>query len=160
MYQDTHEFCQTCDTCLRSKINFGKRTVPLHPLETSTQPFQTWQIDHKTLTRPTAAGNVAVLCMIDSFSKWPIFRAVPDYTSLTTAKVIFEDIVSVFGASAIISDKGSSFTGDVFRHLSKMMGVQLTTSASKAARTNGERDFGTSSLLSEAERKLDRAGIS
>jgi len=138
LYQDTHEFCQTCDTCLRSKINFGKRTVPLHPFEASNQPFQTWQIDHKTLTRPTAAGNVAVLCMIDSFSKWPIFRAVPDYTSLTTAKVIFEDIVSVFGASAIISDKGSSFTGDVFRHLSKLMGVQLTTSASKAARTNGE----------------------
>ena len=138
LYQDTHEFCQTCDTCLRSKINFGKKTVPLHPLETSTQPFQTFQIDHKTLTRPTAAGNVAVLCMIDSFSKWPIFRAVPDYTSLTTAKVIFEEIVSVFGATAIISDKGSSFTGDVFRHLSKLMGVQLTTSASKAARTNGE----------------------
>ena len=32
MFTDNVEYCRTCDTCQKTKINYGHRYVPLHPL--------------------------------------------------------------------------------------------------------------------------------
>jgi len=72
MYLDIKEYCNSCEICLRAKRNSSFRTTPLHPLPVPHVPFQQWQIDHKNLTRKTKLGNVAILCIVDSFSTWPI----------------------------------------------------------------------------------------
>ena len=106
MYADVREYVNTCDTCLRSKRNFAFRATPLHPLEPASYPFQVWAMDHKVLSRSTKEGNVGIPCCIDSFSCWPVLRAVPDFTAITTAKIFFQDIVP----QLIITDKAQSFT--------------------------------------------------
>ena len=66
LFQDITEFCITCDTCLRAKRYFR------HPLPVSPTRFSDWAIDHKTLTRKTKKGNVAILRCIDDFSGWAV----------------------------------------------------------------------------------------
>jgi len=90
MYLDVKAYCQTCEVCLRTKRNYNFKTKLLNPLSPPTAPFEQLQLDHKDLLRMTKQGSVAIFCMIDSFSGWPICRAVPDLSAEThTAKTFF-----------------------------------------------------------------------
>jgi len=115
LYTDLHEYVKSCDICLRAKRNYAFKSTQLHPLEVPNGPCEFWQLDHKTLSRPTKGGNVGLLCIIDSFSGWPVIRAVPDFTAFTTAKVFFREIVAVFGIPTyIMTDKGPAFVETFF----------------------------------------------
>ena len=61
IFQDVHDFVNTCEICMRSKPNFAQKPVPLHPVEPAYYPGQVWSIDHKPLCRKTEAGNTALL---------------------------------------------------------------------------------------------------
>jgi len=81
---------------------------------------------------------VGILCSIDSFSCWPVLRAVPDFTAITTAKIFFQDIVTAYGVpKLIITDKAQSFTGQFFKHLNRFLHIEHRTSGALAPRTNG-----------------------
>ena len=138
LFNDVHEFCQTCDVCLRSKRHFGFKSTPLHPFTVPSRPFIQWHLDHKTLTRKTKQNNVAILCCIDAFSGWPVIVAVPDLTAFTTAKIFFRYVVAVYGVpELIVSDKGTSFTGAFFSHLAKLLNVTHRTSSATTSKSNG-----------------------
>jgi len=113
----------------------------LNPLPVATKPFQIINIDHKSLPRKTSQGHCALLCCIDAFSKFPIVSPVPDYSAETTAKVLMRDVISIFGIpSVIVSDRGSSFTGTLFKELTKILNCDHKISATHAARTNGQAE--------------------
>ena len=138
LYNDVYEFCKSCDVCLKSKRDYTHRVTPLHPQRVTERPFVCWALDHKTLSRKTSKGNVAILCMIDCFSNYPVLRAVPDTTAFTTAKVFIEAVVSHFGVPQNIqSDSGTAFTGAVFKEMTKILNIQHRVSAPIAPRTNG-----------------------
>ena len=81
MYLDIKEYCNSCEICLRAKRNSSFRTTPFHPLPVPHAPFQQWQIDHKNLSRKNKLGNVAILCIVDSFTTRPILVPVPDMSA-------------------------------------------------------------------------------
>jgi len=138
MYLDIKEYCNSCEICLRAKRNSSFRTTPLHPLPVPHAPFQQWQIDHKNLTRKTKHGNVAIHCIVDSFSTWPILVPVPDMSAETTANVFFKEVISTYGVpSSIISDCGSAFCARFFTTLMKLMNIKHRISAVGVVRTNG-----------------------
>ena len=125
MYLDVKSYCQTCEVCLRTKRNYNFKTKPLNPLSPPSVPFEQFQIDHKDLPRPTASGSVAILCMIDSFSGWPICRAVKDMSAETTAKIFFESVVVNYGVpKCVVSDRGAAFCSKFFATLAKLLGVK------------------------------------
>ena len=138
LFQDVTEFCKTCDTCLRAKRYFRLRPPPLHPLPVPISPFSHWALDHKTLSRKTKQGNVAILCCIDAFSGWPVLQAVEDLTAFTTAKVFFKHVVAQYGTpTLLISDKGPAFSGALFNHMAKLLNITHRTSSATTARSNG-----------------------
>ena len=138
LYTDLHDYVKSCDVCLRAKRNYAFRSTPLHPLEVPNGPCEFYHLDHKNLTRPTKAGNVGILCIIDAFSGWPVLKAVPDLTALTTAKVFFREIVAVFGVPThIMTDKGPAFMGQFFRELASLLGIKHRSSSAGAKRSNG-----------------------
>ena len=138
LYGDIKEFCTTCHVCLRSKRNYSHKTVPLHPLSVPSGPYEFWSLDHKNLTRKTSSGNVAVLIIVCQFSSWTILKAVPDLTAYTTAKVFFENVVTVFGQPlGIMTDNGPSFCGSFFKELAKFLRIKHRTSAALTPRSNG-----------------------
>ena len=97
MFADAVEYCRTCNTCQRTKINYAHRFAPLHPLLVPEEIGTRFSMDHKVLTRTTAAGNTAVLVIVKCFSGFPHLIPVPDQTADTTAKAIVQHIVSLWG---------------------------------------------------------------
>ena len=86
LYKDVVALCQTCDLWQRSKRHFGRKVTPLNPILSPSVPFQFLSCDHKVLCRKTRQGNVAILCIIDQFSGFPILKAVKDCSARTTAE--------------------------------------------------------------------------
>jgi len=131
-------FGKTCDICLIAKRYFSLRPPPLHPLPVPTAPFSHWALDHKTLTRKTKQGNVAILCCVDAFSGWPVLRAVKDLTAFTTAKLFFERVVAQYGKPILVlSDRGPAFGGVLIKHMAKLLNITHRTSSATTARLNG-----------------------
>ena len=138
LHADVCDYVATCDICLRAKQNFGFRATPLHPVTVPSEPGEMWSLDHKVLTRKTKSGNVAILCCVDQFTSWLIFRAVQDLTAETTARVFFQDIIATWGIpKLILSDKRPSFMGGLFTELAKLLHINHRTSAAMMSRTNG-----------------------
>jgi len=138
LYLDLEKYISTCDVCQRTKRNYLKRVAPLNTLQVPVRPFSQVQIDHKNLPRPTKEGSVAILCMIDAFTGWPILVGVRDLSAETTAKMLFKHLISQFGAiDVLVSDRGSSFTAKVFSALLSNFAIHHKLSASRAPRTNG-----------------------
>ena len=56
----------------------------------------------------TVNGNKYIVLAIDYFTKFCIAKAIPDFTALTTARFVYEDIICKMGMpKSIISDKYS-----------------------------------------------------
>ena len=144
LYNDCIQYSNTCSDCLQNKRNYKHVTRPLNPLEPATYVGQRWHLDHLVLKRPTSDGDVSILVIVDSYSKYPLIRAVKSETSLETAKVFLSSVVSTFGLSpttTIVTDRGRSFCSNFFRHLTHMLGIRQVTSATSAARTNGAAEL-------------------
>jgi len=95
-------------------------------------------IDHKVLTRTTAAGNTAVLVVVETFSGFPHFIAVKDQTALTTAKALVHNVLPWWGTDiCIISDKGPAFTSNLFKCINDLLGITHITSGARNSRCNG-----------------------
>ena len=59
---------------------------------------------------------------IDYFTKFCIAKAIPDFTALTTARFVYEDIICKMGMpKSIISDKGVNFQSKLFQQLCKFL---------------------------------------
>jgi len=138
MYEDVRMYCKSCDVCLRTKRNYNQKTTPLNPISHPTRPFQSWSLDYKDLTRRTRNGSVAILCIIDRYSNWPILIPVTSTSAEVTGKAFYEHVICAYGIpDSILSDRGSVFTSRFFSTLIKLMGVKHRISSSGAPRTNG-----------------------
>ena len=138
MFTDINFYVRTCRTCQISKRHYTYRAKPLHSLEVPDRPFTHYSIDFKNLPRKTAAGNTAILCIVEIFSGYPILVACPDMSALTTAKMIIKHVICSFGTPKIInSDRGSNFTASLFRYIAKMFNIEQRISASRTSQTNG-----------------------
>jgi len=141
MFADAVEYCKTCDTCQRTKINYAHRFAPLHPLSVPEEIGTRFSMDHKVLTRTTAAGNSAVLVIVECFSGFPHLIPMPDQTADTTAKAIVQLIVPLWGVQfSLYSDKAPSFLSALFTHVNAMLGIRHVTSAARTARSNGQAE--------------------
>ena len=141
MFADTVEYCKTCDVCQRTQINYGHCYAPLHPLSVPDEVGTRFSMDHKVLTRTTAAGNTTVLVIAECFSGFPHLIPVPDQTADTTARAIVQHLVPLWWVQfSLYSDKAPSFLSALFAHVNAMLGICHMTSASRTARSNGQAE--------------------
>jgi len=60
----------------------------------------------------TSKGNVYIMLMIEHFSKWVEFVALPNKSSHSTNKAFLQQVLNRFGACAIcLTDQGLKFRG-------------------------------------------------
>ena len=137
LYTDAQKHVTVCDVCQKSKINYAKRTAPLHPLEAEDLPFSAWSLDFKPLYRTTKCGSTVLLCMVDVFSKFPVVVGLPDAGAKSAAKAFVNHIICHYGIpQRIYTDSGSSFTAKFFKEVSNILNIKHHISAVKSARTN------------------------
>ena len=95
-------------------------------------------VDHKVLSRNTKQGNMAILCIIDQFSGFPILKAVKDCSAKTTAETLFRECLSLFGCCEILlSDSGPAFVAQLFKELTKFLHIKHRMSSPGQSRSNG-----------------------
>ena len=68
-----------------------------------------------------------VLTMLDGATRYLVAVPIPDLRALTIAKYLMKNWVSIHGVpERLHSDNGTSFTGEVFRELMKLLGIKHT----------------------------------
>lgn len=102
------------------------------------KPFELVGIDVTGPFPTTKRGNRYIIVAIDYFSKYVEAACVPDYTALTTAQFLLDNIVLRHGTpKSIISDQGPNFESKLVKELSKLLNINKLHSSPYHAMGNG-----------------------
>jgi hypothetical protein len=84
MKADVSNFISMCPTC--QKLEVRRIDIQTHPYTTSTyQPHECLNIDTLVLNQPDKHGNIAIIVVIDTFTRWLELYPIPDYTAEVAA---------------------------------------------------------------------------
>lgn len=127
----------TCEPC---QINARAVSVPPHPWEPATVPWQRVHIDY---AGPFVHFNFLII--VDAFSKWPEVYAVPvsQYNGTSSRATIerLRDCFARFGYPLIlVSDNGAQFTSTEFRQFCSTNGIKQMHSAPYHPSSNGQAE--------------------
>jgi hypothetical protein len=91
---------------------------------------------------PTMEGMAMVMVVMDRFSKYAIFIAVPESCSVElAAKLFFTNVVKIFGLPKdIVSDRDPRFIGRFWTALFNMMRSNLKFSTGYHPQTDGQTE--------------------
>ena len=129
----------TCSDCQQCKRDYAQVNAPLHPHPV--QGFmEQWHIDHVNLCRPTPSGHKYLLVCIETYSCWPEVYPVFTTSSLETAKCMV-DLIGRWGVmKRIISDRGTSFSSQLFKQIAKTFGIHHKMIASLSPKSNAKAE--------------------
>jgi hypothetical protein len=155
MKHDAHLYCTQCDICQRVGPKISTNLKPLHPTM-PTEVFQKWGLDFIGPVNPPAKGtnNRYIITATDYTTKWVEARALKDNTAKSTAKFLFEEIITKFGCPLeFVSDQRSHFINDTIKILTQEFMIlhrKLTTYYPQA---NGQAES-TNNMIKVALTKM------
>ncbi len=99
-------FISTCPTC--QKLDVRRIDIQTHPYTTSTyQPHECLNIDTLVLNQPDKHGNIAIIVVIDTFTRWLELYPIPDYTAEIAAMKLLEHFGRYGAPKTILTDRGA-----------------------------------------------------
>ena len=126
LYTDVKNFCNSCVTCMRSKLQHYKLYRMLKQLLIPKQPWNLISIDFIEKLPFSFSYNI-ILVIIDQLSKQAIFVLIADTIILHKLAKLF--IIHVFFkyriSSHITSDCRTKFVSNFFRSLEKSLDMRL-----------------------------------
>jgi len=126
-YEAIKEYIDECPVCQKTTKEFEK--LYTEPFVGSTyEPMECVQIDHigPLGSTPDAQGNLHILVIVDTFTRWTELYPVPDVGADTTA-ICLGDYILRYGPPRIVhSDRGSAFIDASFNALAKMANIEVT----------------------------------
>ncbi|KAI8430206.1 hypothetical protein MSG28_000554 [Choristoneura fumiferana] len=147
MAQFARKYVRACIPCAHAKVPGGKKQGMLHPIPKINAVFHCFHIDHLGPFVKSKRGNVYILGIIDSFTKFIILRSVKNTKSKTSINVL-KEVFSLFGTPKIlISDRGTSFTSNEFKAYIDSVGIKHTLNAVATPRANGQIERYNRSVL-------------
>lgn len=145
--QFTKKYVRACIPCAHAKAPGNRKQGLLNPIPKPNIPFKCLHIDHLGPFVKSKRGNIYILGIIDSFTKFIILRAVKNTKSKTSISVL-KDVFALFGIPAqLISDRGTSFTSNEFKAYIESIGVKHTLNAVATPRANGQIERYNRSIL-------------
>ncbi len=145
-YKDTDLFVQACCTCQQRKSPNQAYQGPLNSLPVGF-PWSKICIDHIGPLAMTQKGNRYILVITDTFSRYVEAIAVQDLSAKTTAQVLFDEIISRYGAPLELqSDRGTSFTASLIQELCDLFHIRKVFSSPYHPQTNGSCERFNSTL--------------
>ena len=137
MGQDARRWIRSCLLCAKRKRT---RHVGRGPLGSIVKglPMRTVYIDIVGPLPQTDRGNVWILTMVDSFTRFPIAIALPNRQSTTVARAIFEHLICMFGLPRVIfSDRAKEF-GATLRAVCLKLGISKIETTGYQPQANGQ----------------------
>jgi transposase InsO family protein len=136
MRKDIFQYCQSCQKCQQHSRDRCRR-APLRPIAAQA-PWDYISIDVAGPLQRTKNGNTYILAAIDHFSKYVIARPVNNFTALTTAKFLFNNIVCQFGPPLrILTDQGRNFESELINQLCQMLNIEKLRTTAYHPQGNG-----------------------
>lgn len=132
---DVSSFCSSCDTCSQVKSSGGcHSTVGTIP---KPGPFEFVCVDIVG-PMPVCRGYKFILTMEDSFTRWVEAVPLSSISSEAVAAAFLKNWVYRFGPPVTLhSDRGTQFISSTFLELSKLLGIERTTTTPYHPQGNG-----------------------
>ena len=135
---DVQRFCRSCDACQRA-IPKGRVTkIPLGTTPIIDEPFHRVAIDIVGPIKPVSSrGHRYILTLVDYATRYP--EAVP-LRNIDTSSVA-EALLSIYSRvgfpKEMLTDRGSQFTSDVMREVSRLLSIRHVTTTPYHPQCNG-----------------------
>ena len=149
--------CQKCNEFNPPRTAYVK--APLQPIETVSR-FELVCYDLAGPFLPkTIRGNSYALIVIDHFTHWPEFVALPDIKAPTIATALFDNWCCRYGnPSRFHSDGASNVHGDVLKELCKRFGVKKSKSSRLHPQGDGMSEIFVRQLKSCIQKQVQENG--
>ncbi|UYV81543.1 hypothetical protein LAZ67_20001490, partial [Cordylochernes scorpioides] len=137
MLKDVVEYVRTCHLCQSRK---GSNQLPaglLHPIPAANYPFERVGIDFLGPLPSTKNRKKWMIVLTDYYTKYAETKAVIDATAREVAKFLTENVILKHGAPRyLISDRGSQFTSNLVKEITKICQIQHCFTTSYHPQTN------------------------
>lgn len=148
------KYVNSCLECAYCKSTGGKKPGFLHPIEKVNVPFDTIHANHVGPFVRSGKGNMYILVLIDSFTRYLYLKAVRNTKSSTSIKV-FREYFALFGVPRrVITDRGTSFTSDSFKQFMKERNIKHVLNAVSTPRANGQVERYNRTLIESLAAKM------
>jgi RNase H-like domain found in reverse transcriptase/Reverse transcriptase (RNA-dependent DNA polymerase)/Integrase zinc binding domain/Integrase core domain len=137
MLEDVKGYVRSCRECSQ-RSNIGREKAPLGKFEEPNSPFSVLATDIVGPMPKTESNNRYVLSVIDHYSRFVTFVALPDQTAQSVAGALVGRVFTLFGIpKVLISDQGSSFTSELMKQVCQLLRIKKVQTTSYHAMANG-----------------------
>lgn len=137
---DVKRFARNCDKCGANNIWRSRRQGLLKPLPLPERKWREIAIDFVDKL-PLSDGNRHMMVIVDRLGKGVIPIPCENLEAETAARNLIKYFVGYHGIpTAITSDRGSQFVGDLWAHLCRMMGIRQRLSTAVHPQTDGQTE--------------------
>jgi hypothetical protein len=135
------EFIKQCSVCQHAKHEHTKPAGKLQPLPIPLVPWQDVTMDFVE-GLPKSEGFDSILVVVDRLTKFAHFIPLRHpFTATQVAHAFRDNIVKLHGVPiSIVSDRGSVFTGALWRSLMAAAGTKLQFSTAYHPQTDGQTE--------------------
>ena len=116
---DTRKYCRNCDKCQRMGKPSQHDEMPLAP-QITLHAFDKWVVDFVGPISPLGKRTSVhyIITATDYLKRWAEATPMKDYTTTTTTRFLFENVVARFGFPKIlISEQGTHFVNKIIVEL-------------------------------------------
>ena len=140
VYPEVDFFIENCSICRKNKKKEKVSNTYLKPLKQANNIFERVHLD---LFGPlkTHEGKAYICTIVDSFSKFAIFKKIDNKDAITVAKCFFDNWISIFGSPyVIVSDKGSDFNTETLQEICNILQIDKRTISTQHPEANSQAE--------------------
>ena len=134
--RDTRTWTKCCEDCQRSKVHRHTKS----PIGSTPQPTRRFGHIHVDVVGPLPVSDEKryIFTVIDRSTRWPEATPMEDATAASCASALLNSWISRFGVPEhITSDRGSTFTAELLKEQSTLMGAGLHHTTAYHPEANG-----------------------
>ena len=143
MAKEIVDHCEGCQfySNLSHKPVSALKTIPL------VWPFTVWGLDMVSPLQTGQSGFTHLLVAVDKFTKWIEAKPIKKLNSRTAIKFM-KEITCRYGVPhSIITDNGSNFDSEEFRHFCSSQGTRVDCASVAHPQTNGQAERANGLIL-------------
>ena len=122
MIKNIDQFLSACVICQKFRKRHNRRTDERFVIEGN--PFAELSVDILKLPKRDCRGNLYVVVVVDSFSRWVSLEPTPDKSALAAARAIIRTVGNFGVPLTIRSDGGKEFVNDIVASLEYLLDVK------------------------------------